>query len=137
MLKGVLIFNFKKYIPHLFPLFLLLTFSMYLFGGKILRVTSEDTRRRRYILKLFITPKRREWVSFTLSWRTSLSCRNQSLDFLCKSFDWFLYNRDLRNEWLHPLQINVPFLSPVKASENQSENQCFKGKKKRTLAVNG
>ena len=67
MLKGVLIFNFKKYIPHLFPLFLLLTFSMYLFGGKILRVTSEDTRRRRYILKLFITPKRREWVSFTLS----------------------------------------------------------------------
>ena len=131
MLKGVLIF-----IPHLFPLFLLLTFSMYLFGEKILRVTSEDSRRRRYILKLFITPERREWVSFTLSWRRSLSYRNQSINFLCKSFDWFLYDRDLRHEWLCPLQINVPFLSPVKASE-KSENQCFKGKKKRTLAVNG
>ena len=36
--------------------------------------------------------------SLTLSWRRSLSCRNQSIDLLCKSFDWFLYDRDLRNE---------------------------------------
>ena len=29
----------------------------------------------------------------TLLWRRSLSYRNQSIDSLCKSMDWFLYNR--------------------------------------------
>ena len=28
----------------------------------------------------------------------SLSYRNQSSDLLCKSMDWFLYEKDLRNE---------------------------------------
>ena len=30
----------------------------------------------------------------TLSWRRSLSYRNQSINFLCKLVDWFLYDRD-------------------------------------------
>ena len=34
----------------------------------------------------------------TLSWWWSLSYRNQSIDLLCKSLDWFLYDRDLRHE---------------------------------------
>ena len=34
----------------------------------------------------------------TLSWRKSLSYRNQSMDLLCKSMDWGLYNRNLRHE---------------------------------------
>ena len=34
----------------------------------------------------------------TLSWRSSLSYRNQSIHLLCKSMDWFLYDRDLRHE---------------------------------------
>ena len=29
--------------------------------------------------------------------RRPLSYRNQSIDLLCKSIDWFLYNRDLRH----------------------------------------
>ena len=33
-----------------------------------------------------------------LSWRKSLSYKNQSIDLLFKSMDWFLYNRDLCNE---------------------------------------
>ena len=32
-----------------------------------------------------------------LSWRRPLSYRNQSIDLLCKSVDWFLYNKDLRH----------------------------------------
>ena len=28
----------------------------------------------------------------------SLSYRNQTIDLLCKSMDWFLYDRDLRHE---------------------------------------
>ena len=31
----------------------------------------------------------------SLSWRRSLSYRNQSIGFLCKSMDWFLYDRNL------------------------------------------
>ena len=34
----------------------------------------------------------------TLSRRRSLSYRNQSVYFLSKSIDWFLYNRDLRRK---------------------------------------
>ena len=34
----------------------------------------------------------------TLSWRRSLSFRNQSIDVLSKSMDCFLYDRDLRHE---------------------------------------
>ena len=33
--------------------------------------------------------------NLTLSWRRSLSYRNQSADLFCKSMDWFLYDRDL------------------------------------------
>ena len=33
-----------------------------------------------------------------LAWRRSLSYKNQSIDLLSKSLDWFLYNRDLRHE---------------------------------------
>ena len=34
----------------------------------------------------------------TLSFRRSLSYRNQSIDLQSKSMDWFLYDSDLRHE---------------------------------------
>ena len=34
----------------------------------------------------------------TLSWRRPLWYRNQSIDFLCKSMDWFLYDNSVRHE---------------------------------------
>ena len=34
----------------------------------------------------------------TLSWRRPLSYRNQSIDLLRKSIDWFLYDNGLRHE---------------------------------------
>ena len=37
-------------------------------------------------------------IESTLSWRRSLSYRNQSIDLLWKLMDWFLYDRDLRHE---------------------------------------
>ena len=37
-------------------------------------------------------------ISLTLSWLRSLSYRNHSIDLLCKSLDWFLYDKDLRHE---------------------------------------
>ena len=37
-------------------------------------------------------------LALTLSWRRLLSYRNQPIDLLCKSMDWFLYDNDLRQE---------------------------------------
>ena len=34
----------------------------------------------------------------TVSWRRPLSYRNQSIDFLLKSIDWFLYDNSFRHE---------------------------------------
>ena len=36
--------------------------------------------------------------NWTLSWRRSLPQRNQSIGLLCKSMDWFLYDKDIRHE---------------------------------------
>ena len=36
--------------------------------------------------------------ALTLSWWRSLSYRNQSIGLLCKSMDWFLYDRDIRHK---------------------------------------
>ena len=43
------------------------------------------------------------WFLLTVSWRRPLSYRNQSIDLLCKSMDWFLYNNSLRHEWVKQL----------------------------------
>ena len=45
--------------------------------------------------------------SLTLSWRRSLSYRNQSIDLFCKSMDWFLYDRDLRYERVKSANVLV------------------------------
>ena len=37
-------------------------------------------------------------VNLTLSWRKPISFRNQSIDLLRKSMDWFLYDIGLRHE---------------------------------------
>ena len=43
---------------------------------------------------------RMKWVkiTLTLSWRRPLWYRNQYIDLLCKSMDWFLYDDGLRHE---------------------------------------
>ena len=38
------------------------------------------------------------WCSLTLSWQRFLPYKNHSIDFLFKSMDWFLYDRDFRRE---------------------------------------
>ena len=48
----------------------------------------------------------------TLSWRRSLSHRNQSIDLLCKSMDWFLYDRDLRHESVNDKPLLILDSSP-------------------------
>ena len=37
-------------------------------------------------------------IFLTLSWLKSLLYKNQSIDLLCKSVDWFLYDTDLLHE---------------------------------------
>ena len=43
--------------------------------------------------------------SLTLSWRSSLSYRNQTIDLFCKLIDWFLYDKDVRHEIAHSTLI--------------------------------
>ena len=49
----------------------------------------------------------------TLSWRSPISYRNQSIDLLCKSMDWFLYDIGLRRErvkqiWSRSTHVRLP-----------------------------
>ena len=43
----------------------------------------------------------------TLSWRRSLSYRNQSIVLQSKSMDWFLYDRDLHQENVNKNLLNI------------------------------
>ena len=42
----------------------------------------------------------------TISWRRSLSYRNQSIDLLYKSIDWSLYDRDLRHKRVNRIETH-------------------------------
>ena len=53
----------------------------------------EDWNEKGWGLLLLRKPR-----EITLSWRRSLSYRNQCIGLLCKSLDWFLYDKDLRHE---------------------------------------
>ena len=81
-------------------------------------------------------------VTLTLSWWSSLSCRNLSIDFWSRSMDWFLYYWDLRHERinhvnLNPFSSNVPLLYPQKTSENQRFSNVLRGYRSGTLVENG
>ena len=50
--------------------------------------------------------------NLTLSWWWSQSCKNQSIDLLCKSMHWFLYERDLLHERVNPMLTHfMPLIS--------------------------
>ena len=54
-----------------------------------------------------------ESFNLTLSWRRPLSYRNQFIDLLRKSIDWFLYDNSLRHERVKFDQLVLLFLSEV------------------------
>ena len=54
----------------------------------------------------------------TSSWRRSLSYTNQSIYLLFKSMDWFLYDRDLRHEWV---KLHLPY---PKIQWRQNKSKC-------------
>ena len=103
-------------------------------GGRTLcsiKHTNEDSRAT--------TMKLAPAFSWTLSWRRSVSYRNQSIDLLCKSMDWFLYHRDFLHErvnafekifahWVHwYLLILIHFrpMNPLYTSWNYSKTSGF------------
>ena len=63
---------------------------------------------KRFLIDVFLigTSFQKQWgwnltinkSKLTLSWRKMLSYRNQSIDLLCKSIDWFLDNNGVRHE---------------------------------------
>ena len=74
---------------------------------KLMGPKNFDSKSNQSILTATIKPSRYTkrfnellfWaILLTLSWRRPLSYRKQSIDSLCKSMDWFLYDKGLRHE---------------------------------------
>ena len=65
----------------------------------ILRLSFESVTENRWSFYLI-------WCCLTLSWRRPLSYRNQSIDLLRKSVDWFLYDYGLRDERVNKIILN-------------------------------
>ena len=69
--------------------------------------------------KTFNTRRFRYIVRSTLSWRRPLSYRNQSIDFLSISTDWFLYDNGLRHERVNAILEDFrPLLEDLKRKQN-------------------
>ena len=80
-------------------------------------------------------------LSLTLSWRKPLSYRNQSIDLLCKSMDWFLYDNNLRHERVNykrshgiTVLINL-FPLPIRSKCIFLEQNCFNLERKSQTSV--
>ena len=96
-LRKVILFWYL--LGHLKSIFLNLTFS--------------GRKKRSYIFKHILLQNYAYMFSstyellLTLSCQSSLSYRNQSIGMLCKSLDWFLYDRDFRHQ---RVKILVPVI---------------------------
>ena len=51
----------------------------------------------------------------------SLSYKNQYFDLLCKSMDWFLYDKDLLHERVNSLE----YIYHWKLADNSTELSCL------------
>ena len=66
-------------------------------------------------------------LSLTLSWRRPLSYRNQSIDLLRKSMDWFLYDNALHHEWVNKKiteQVMYALFTYNKSSKYLGRKKC-------------
>ena len=102
---SVAIINFKRY---LFPgledkpikyVFLLLTIY---FDAAFCRLFWQFIHQSKWDFNL-----RSAYKHLTLSWRRSLSYRNQSIDLLWKSITWVLYDRDICHERVNLIYIRL------------------------------
>ena len=62
------------------------------------KVGKSFLRKGQFCLVIDFVKVARLLCRLTLPWRRYLSYRNQSIDLLYKSINWFLYDRDLRHE---------------------------------------
>ena len=58
----------------------------------------QETYPEFLVLKVKLHEVKFTTLNLTLSWRRPISYRNQSIDFLHKSMDWFLYDNGLRHK---------------------------------------
>ena len=60
--------------------------------------THHTAQKNKVLLTGFLQLRWPNLQDLTLSWRRYLSYRNQPIDLLCKSMNWFLYDKELRHE---------------------------------------
>ena len=63
-----------------------------------------------------------ERVYLTLSWRRSLSYRNQSIDLQGKSMDWFIHDNGFRHK---RVKADSPLFPTVISQEQYWQNPVF------------
>ena len=74
----------------------------------------QNKRKNNHALLHRQVHRQKLWTEvLTLSWQRPLSYRNQSMDLLRKSMDWFLYDNDLRHERVKRAEKAITF-SPRK-----------------------
>ena len=68
------------------------------------------------------------WIGkhLAVSWWSSLLYRNQSIDLLCKSMDWFLYDRGLRHERVKSLHVLKQVRGIIISFDKNSLQRQFK-----------
>ena len=74
-----------------------------------------------------------QYVLLTLSWRRPLSYRNQSIDLLCKSKYWFLYDNGPRHERVKRIYIYGTHHSFIAVESRHAENVSTKSSKSQVL----
>ena len=85
-------------------------------------------RRWSFIRRCFFPASILKVDYLTLSWRLSLPYRNQSIDFLRKSMDWFLYDRGLHRERVKLVKWNSSSVNHLETfpQQNSSNHQKCK-----------
>ena len=61
----------------------------------------------------------------TFWWRGSLSYKNQSVDLICKSMEWFLHDRDLGHKRVKRVSTQSPVLNKVILKINYDYNMLI------------
>ena len=98
-------------------------------SAQLFLVSSQNISTAPLILPCYLIHHKFEIdISFvlTLSWQRSLSYRNQSIDLLSKSIDWFLYHKDIRHEIVRPTVLRVGNVA-IRAPFTLSYLKCYYG----------
>ena len=102
---NLLIWIFKSSVLHYFTWFVVPTVGFFHFSLMSVKLISIIVFVSLFLLFWLVNFRLEK--TLILSWRMPLSYKNQPIGFLCKSMNWFLYDKDLRHETVKEIVVNV------------------------------